>query len=364
MKQWIKINRWKILLSCLLTLLPILVGIILWDWLPDSMATHWGADGNIDGFSTKAFAVFGLPIIICVLNLVCFIFTLLDKNSREQNGKAMGIIFWIMPCLSLVVNGVIYSVALGKEFSVELLIPVIIGILFVAIGNYMPKVKQNRTLGIKLPWTFQNEENWNKTHRLGGKLWVLGGILILLSVCLPFEATVWVFVTVLLLMIAIPFAYSYSLYRNHLKQGISYSATSHSKRDAMIMKVSMAIVAIILAGISVVMFTGKLSYTCQEDSLYIQATYWNDIQIDYAEIEEMEYRAEKVDGIRKNGFGSFKFSLGIFENREFGNYIRYTYNTCDSCVVLKGEGEVLVLSGKTPEETEELYNQLKVKLEQ
>lgn len=96
----LKKNKLKVIISSIAILLPMLFGLVMWDQLPDTMTTHWGADGNADGFSGKVFAVFGLPAIILVLHCVCVLFTLFDKKQKEQNPKALGMIFWILPVVS------------------------------------------------------------------------------------------------------------------------------------------------------------------------------------------------------------------------------------------------------------------------
>lgn len=96
--------------------------------------------------------------------------------------------------------------------------PALLGVMFIFIGNYLPKVKQNRTLGIKISWTLNNEENWNKTHRFGGKVWVVGGLIMLFSVFLPLTAMVWIMVCVIAVMVIVPIVYSYYIYKQHQKK--------------------------------------------------------------------------------------------------------------------------------------------------
>lgn len=209
----LKQNKGKVVASTLLTLLPILAGVILWNRLPDTMATHWGVSGDADGFSSKAFAVFGMPVFLAALHLLCLFVTSLDKKQTNQNKKALEMIFWIVPVVSIVVNVMVYSIAMGKAVDIFVLLPVLMGLGFVCIGNYLPKVKQNHTLGIRIFWTLGSEENWNKTHRFAGKLWVLGGMAMLLMAFLPGKWTVVVLLGVILVMVAIPVIYSYSIYK-------------------------------------------------------------------------------------------------------------------------------------------------------
>jgi len=209
----LKKNKTKIILSSVVILLPMLFGLAMWSRLPEPMPTHWGYDGDVDGYSSKAFAVFGLPVFLLILQWLCWLCTSLDSSQREQSEKITGMILWIVPVLSLLVNGLIYATALGREISVELLLPVALGVLFLVIGNYLPKTKQNRTIGIRLPWTLADEENWNKTHRLGGKVWVAGGVIMIFAVFLPMDAMLVVLIGVIAAMTLIPVGYSYWMYR-------------------------------------------------------------------------------------------------------------------------------------------------------
>lgn len=206
-------NKLRLVTSSLLVILPILVGVIFWESLPDQIATHWGPDGNPDVWSSKAFAVFALPAFLLAIHWLCIIANTLDKKNRNQNPKLLGLIHWLVPVISLAANSMVYTTALGKEIDVMLFLPIIMGVLFLIIGNYLPKCTQSRTVGIKIKWTLDDEENWNATHRLGGKVWVIGAVVILLCVFLPAEIAVWVMIAVTLAMALIPIIYSYCLYR-------------------------------------------------------------------------------------------------------------------------------------------------------
>lgn len=225
----LKRNRRKIIISSIVILLPILFGLVMWNSLPDIMTTHWGADGNGNGFSKKAFAVFGLPSILLVLHLVCLLFGLSDRKQAEQNAKVLNLFFWIIPAISLFTAGAIYCSALGMEFNSAVFVPLLLGIMFICIGNYLPKMKQNRSLGIKIPWTLNNEENWNKTHRFGGKVWVVGGAVMLFSVFLPLAAIWWIMICVIVATVVAPLGYSYSIYKRHRSAGVEYAV---QKRDS------------------------------------------------------------------------------------------------------------------------------------
>ncbi len=360
----LKKNKLQILLSSVIVLLPILFGLIFWKDLPDTITTHWGADGNADGFSGKAFAVFGLPIIFLGVHFLCLFLTLLDKKQKEQNTKALGMIFWIFPILSLIMNGMMYSVAFGREISMETLTPALIGVMFVYMGNYLPKVKQNSTLGIKLPWTLNNEENWNKTHRFGGKVWVVSGLAMLCGLFLPLSAMVWLMVIVITVSAFVPMVYSYCIYRQHKNEGITYIAPPKSKAEQIAVKVAAVVGTLVLIGVGILLFTGDIEIHCGDTSMQIDATYWVDSQVEYSKVDSVEYRTDFDAGIRANGFGSPRLSMGAFQNDEFGVYTLYAYTGAEEYIVLTSNGNVLVIGMRDAAETKALYETLVEKLGQ
>ena len=203
-------------LTTIITLLPILVGLIYWNQLPDKMATHFDMEGTPNGWSSKWFAVIGIPIFLALVNVLCTILTETDPRRHKYPEKMMKLVYWICPVISWVCAGTVISYGLGMEFfNMPQFASFFVGILFVVIGNYLPKVKQNYYMGIKLPWTYSDEENWNRTHRMAGKLWVAGGIVILLNVFLGISGLE---ILVLILMVVIPTVYSFLYSRKKDKE--------------------------------------------------------------------------------------------------------------------------------------------------
>ena len=202
-----------LIITSLVILLPILAGVALWDQLPDPMPSHWNATGEIDGWSSKPFAVFGLPLILLAAQWLCMLGTCADPKKNNHPQKILHLVLWIIPVLSVVMHTFVYLIALGYGVRMEVVMPILIGLIFTIIGNYMPKCKQNYTIGIKIPWTLNNEENWNKTHRFAGWLWTVCGILIMLT---GFFGGIWVFLPITILMVLAPVVYSYVLHRRGL----------------------------------------------------------------------------------------------------------------------------------------------------
>lgn len=213
----VKKYKTTIIVTTLITLLPIVFGLIIWEKLPEQIATHWGADGQADGYSGKAFAVFGMPCILAALQLFVSFITLNDPKRRNIHKKPLTLVLWIIPVMSVLMNCMTYAVALGMKVDVGIIVSILIGLLFIILGNYMPKLQQNYTVGIRIPWTLNSTENWNRTHRLGGKMFILGGFLLIItgflgSVTGDFGALAAV-IAIALICTGVPAVYSFWLFK-------------------------------------------------------------------------------------------------------------------------------------------------------
>lgn len=206
----IKKNLPKLIITSIVTLIPIIIGLIIWDMLPRQIPVHWNTQGEVDNFGSKSTAVFVIPAFLTVLHWLCVIVTTLDPKNKNIKGKPLTLVFWICPMISLVCSSLMYAIALGYKINIEIIAPLLMGVLFVIIGNYLPKCQQNYTLGIKLPWTLNDEENWNKTHRFTGVLWVICGVAIIATSLL---GSFVIFFSIVILMVIIPVIYSYSLHK-------------------------------------------------------------------------------------------------------------------------------------------------------
>lgn len=208
----IKKNLPMLIITSIIILIPIIVGLILWNMLPDKIATHWNVEGIADGFSSKTFAVFGLPAILVAVHWLCTFITSMDPKSKNIDSKPMTLVLWICPVMSLLIGSLIYATALGYSISVEIIMPLVMGVLFVIVGNYMPKCKQNYSIGIKVPWALENEDNWNKTHRFAGILWVIGGIIVMAT---AFLGSFYIMLPIVFIMAFAPMIYSYCYYKKN-----------------------------------------------------------------------------------------------------------------------------------------------------
>ena len=210
----IKKNWKKLILTSIVMLIPSAIGLPLWNRLPEQIPSHWDINGDIDAWSSKGFAVFGFPSILLAVHWLCVLASSTDPRHKNYHPKMLALVLWICPVIALVLSTLVYTTALGYPIKVEIIMPLLVGLMFIVVGNLLPKCRQSYTLGIKLPWTFASEENWNKTHRFSGKLWVIGGVI---TMATAFLGNFWILLGILIVMVAVPTAYSYLYYRNHEK---------------------------------------------------------------------------------------------------------------------------------------------------
>lgn len=207
-----------LILTTILILLPILVGLLLWERLPEEIATHFGMDGTPNGWSSKAFTVFGIPFFLLGCQWICFFATIKDPKYQNIGNKVFSLVLWIIPATSFCLMISCYGYALGYETSDISIGLALLGILFIIIGNYLPKCRQNYTVGIKIPWTLHDEENWNHTHRFAGFLWVICGFIMLGNIFLRWD---WLIFAVLIVMAAAPIIYSFVYYVRYGEKKVS-----------------------------------------------------------------------------------------------------------------------------------------------
>lgn len=207
-----KLNKKLMILTTVLCLLPMLAGAAVYNRLPMQIATSFGLDGRPNGYSGRAFTVFGLPCLMAALNL--FLHVVVAKDPKRANaGTAMKTIcLWLPPMLTILLYALTVSTALGYDTRVDTLIPCLTGVLLVLVGNYLPKTRQNRTMGIRVKWTLESEENWNRTHRMTGFVWVAGGFAFLLLTLLHLWNG-WLLTAFLAVIILIPMLYSWQLHK-------------------------------------------------------------------------------------------------------------------------------------------------------
>ena len=323
------------------TLLPALIGLALWRTNPQTVFP---------------LAVLFTPVLLALTLALCLYLTEKLEKDREKNKKINSVVIWIIPVLSNVTFWISYAVAVQRmEVPVLRILSWLFAAMYLVLGNYMPKCRPNSTVGIRVRWTASSDENWNATHRLAGPCYVVCGLLMVLGSFLPETAAEVSFVTLLVVSNAVPLVYSYCFYKKELRLGVELSRKEPSKAS----QIARWMVVFALVLLAVFLFTGSVKVHYGEDALEVKTSYYGRAVLPYDEIESIELRQENVDGTRTWGLGSFRLLAGYFENREFGPYVRFTYYNPHSAIVVKTTtGQTLVLSGKNPKETEEIYGEI------
>ncbi len=203
----------KLLWPTVIGLLPILMGLAVYSKLPEKMPIHWGLDGEPNGYATRLAGILILPLIMVVVNVIVQ-FSL--ETAPKTNLKLKKLMLWVLPILSVIFQSLTLSQALGYHLDIALITMVTVGIIFILLGNYIPKTSQNRVAGFRFPMTLSNPDNWQKTNRLGGMMLVISGIIMILggviSTWYPIVA-VLTFIVILFLIILVPLCYSIRLAR-------------------------------------------------------------------------------------------------------------------------------------------------------
>ena len=205
----IKKNLPLLIVTSIITILPVVIGLILLPQLPEQIPMHWNIHGEVDQYGSK-YSTLLLPVFMLALQWLCALMSTIEPKKENIHEKTFALVLWICPLMSVLMSALVYATALGYALDVEVIVPLVLGALLVVIGNYLPKCKQTYSLGIRTPWALADEENWNLTHRLSGILWVICGIAMML---LSVFRIGWLLFLVILPMTLVPYVYSYLIYK-------------------------------------------------------------------------------------------------------------------------------------------------------
>ncbi len=134
----------------------------IYNKLPDKIPTHFDINGNIDSYGSKLFVCIILPLILCIFNIITHLIINNDPNKKNHNKSLKILIYFLAPLMSVIFIPTTILISLGININMSVIAPVFMSIIFIFIGNYLPKCRQNYTIGIRLPWTLNNKENWKK----------------------------------------------------------------------------------------------------------------------------------------------------------------------------------------------------------
>ncbi len=201
MKNFMKWKIWGI--TCLACLLPIVAGLILWDKLPSQMAVHFDINNNPDKFASKGFAVFALPCLMVLLQTVCCIINDVNAKKFGERKKFAMVTKWIIPVISVLLYGLTLAYALDAKIDIRRWAIVIVGVVFIAIGNYLPKFDQIKDF----KGNHISGEKARKANRFIGFGEVIMGILAIVTAFLPpLASIIWLFLLIPYALICVIYA--------------------------------------------------------------------------------------------------------------------------------------------------------------
>lgn len=181
--------------------------------LPEQIPTHWNIQGEVDDYTAKPWGVVIMPLAAILIFVVMRLIPVISPKGFRTD-KFLDVINVFAVTLVGFMSGVTILVLLeasGRDVRINEMIFAGVGLLFIVLGNYMGKVRKNFFIGIRTPWTLASDEVWSRTHRLGGKVFVLIGLFMILHGFVRFPAQ-WLFASIVIVAL-VPVIYSYVIYR-------------------------------------------------------------------------------------------------------------------------------------------------------
>jgi len=206
----------KFSLPIFLSIISLLGVLILYPSLPEQIPIHYNFQWEVDGYGPKYAALLlgALPLVLCGL---FYILLYIDPKREQMGDRIYDKIQTAVIILMIAVNWICLASVRYPQKDVSVWISVAIGVVFIIIGNYLPKVKPNYFLGIRTPWTLSSDVVWRKTHRLGGYLFILIGCVIMSTAVVNESWYAYVVGSILVIGVTAIYGYSYLIYRRNNK---------------------------------------------------------------------------------------------------------------------------------------------------
>ncbi|MCL4267916.1 MAG: DUF1648 domain-containing protein [Anaerolineales bacterium] len=197
--------------------ISIVAGVLLWNQLPDQMASHWNANDQVDGYMPKFWGVFMMPLMVLGMYILFLVIPGIDplKANIAQFRGAFNLFIVLISVFMLYIHGLTLAWSLGyQDFKMSAAMLPFMGVLFIFIGYMLRQAKRNFFIGIRTPWTLSSDTVWEKTHQLGSVLFMVSGALAFIGSFLGGELAFWLFFVPLMGSALFLVIYSYILYRS------------------------------------------------------------------------------------------------------------------------------------------------------
>ena len=189
----------------------------LWSWsaMPERVPVHWGLSGEPDRFGPAWVNAIGMSVLAFALYALMLLLPLIDPRRRNYAlfEDTVRFVRWLIVLFAIGMHVVLVRVSLGSDLQMDFVVRLGVALLFLLLGNRMGRMRQNFFIGIRVPWTLSSEEVWNRTHRMAGRLWVVGGLGMVLSAFLPAPVGIAVFGAIVAVLVIVPIVYSWRIHR-------------------------------------------------------------------------------------------------------------------------------------------------------
>ncbi|WP_340075767.1 SdpI family protein [Leptobacterium sp. I13] len=194
-----------------IAIIPLGYLAIMWKHLPERVPLHWNIKGEIDRWGDKSELIMVVCLITALIYLLLYFVPKIDPKKKlgQMGSKFYHLRFIFQLIMSALAIFIIYS-SHNQQVSAPYWLFLGVGLLYVILGNFFQSIKANYFVGIRTPWTLENETVWKATHRMAGKLWVGGGLFsILTTLVLPTKTASHVFIGITSVLVIVPILYSY-----------------------------------------------------------------------------------------------------------------------------------------------------------
>jgi uncharacterized membrane protein len=190
--------------------------------LPTRVVTHWGVDGQPNGWSSPLFAAFLLPGVMVLMSVIFA--ALPNIDPLKKNYQFHGSVYFLLANVIVLFMGLIHLLVLGSALgwpvNMRLVLPVLVGALFVFVGRLLPRIRPNWFMGIRTPWTLSSERVWRKTHQVGATCFTIAGLVLMaLGFLTPGATATKVMIAAILIGVLWPVVYSYLEWRREKEEG-------------------------------------------------------------------------------------------------------------------------------------------------
>jgi len=206
MRKWI---------PAVLIVAAVVISIVAYPNLPEQMPTHWGADGQVNGWSSRLWGAWMLPLLMAAIWLLMRAIPHIDPrraNYEKFAGMYDALVILILAFM-LVMHGIVIAAGTGRNVRMENIVLPSVGVFIAIMGFLIPRAAPNWFVGIRTPGTLTSDKSWAKTHKLGGPLFVALGLVMIASSFIAPERAIWILVAATVGVVVFLFVYSYRVWK-------------------------------------------------------------------------------------------------------------------------------------------------------